>query len=441
MASNYQPMSNIWQAALRAAFALALIALPIQKALLFQQFSAGLSPFETAALFPADLAVVFLLLVWGLKSIIGRQGQKFSTGERPLLLAGLAFLIFTLGSVLLAPWLYLGLAQWFHVAFGLGLFAFARSEWRNVKSIALPLIIGIASLEALAALSQFAFQHSVGLQILGETVANPTLPGIAKISLGAERVIRAYGTFSHPNVLAAFLGVSMLWLTGWYLNKRPRSSAGEILFWATLALLLAGLLVTFSRTAIILTLLALLGLLIWQWLHGRPKADNFERKRLLGIAGVVLIGCLGFTALFFPLVSQRAAFSADDQAVALRLYYLKVAAVMVENRPLLGVGTGNFVPALRQYADPRLPAWAFQPVHNLYALIVAEAGLPALISFLAIIGLVMWQWRRAALARAQPLKRAFLIAAGILILASLLDHYAWTTGAGRYLWWLVLGVI
>ena len=45
----------------------------------------------------------------------------------------------------------------------------------------------------------------MGFWFLGESILGPEIPGVAKIVVAGGKILRAYGTFPHPNILAAFL--------------------------------------------------------------------------------------------------------------------------------------------------------------------------------------------------------------------------------------------
>ena len=82
------------------------------------------------------------------------------------------------------------------------------------------IIVGLLALsgliQSLLAVSQYFLQHSVfGSKWLGEIVLSPELPGVAKIVVDGEKIMRAYGTFPHPNILAGFLLVTIF--LSWYL--------------------------------------------------------------------------------------------------------------------------------------------------------------------------------------------------------------------------------
>ena len=70
-------------------------------------------------------------------------------------------------------------------------------------------------LQGLIAIYQFIFQHSlfnssILAKITGETAIGPQIPGIAKIVVDGEKIIRSYGTFPHSNILGGFLIFSII---------------------------------------------------------------------------------------------------------------------------------------------------------------------------------------------------------------------------------------
>ena len=70
-------------------------------------------------------------------------------------------------------------------------------------------------LQSLIAIYQFVYQHSlfnspILAKITGETIISPQISGIAKIVIDSEKIVRAYGTFPHPNMLGGFLIFSIL---------------------------------------------------------------------------------------------------------------------------------------------------------------------------------------------------------------------------------------
>ncbi len=77
-------------------------------------------------------------------------------------------------------------------------------------------VISLAGfLQSLIAIYQFVYQHSlfnlpILAKITGETAISPQISGIAKIVVDGEKMVRAYGTFPHSNVLGGFLICSVI---------------------------------------------------------------------------------------------------------------------------------------------------------------------------------------------------------------------------------------
>jgi len=80
-------------------------------------------------------------------------------------------------------------------------------------------------LQSLIAIYQFITQHSVFTspilaKITGESIIGPQILGVAKILIDNDKIIRAYGTFPHPNVLGGFLVFTILITIYLYLEHK-----------------------------------------------------------------------------------------------------------------------------------------------------------------------------------------------------------------------------
>lgn len=71
-------------------------------------------------------------------------------------------------------------------------------------------IVGISVIQSIIAINQVIIQKSVGLGALRESFISPSLPGVAKVILGGDKYIRAYGLMPHPNILGGFLLFSIV---------------------------------------------------------------------------------------------------------------------------------------------------------------------------------------------------------------------------------------
>ena len=125
-----------------------------------------------------------------------------------------------------------------------------------------------------------------------------------------------------------------------------------------------------------------------------------------------------------------------------RLFYLNVSYGTFLANPLFGIGQGQFVASLLNF--PNILDWQFQPVHNVYLLILNELG---------IIGIVLFLWfLLATFSNFVPygtkleftwwntyiyFKAIFLAVLFIM----LFDHYLWDIQQGQVLLWISAGLL
>lgn len=204
---------------------------------------------------------------------------------------------------------------------------------------------------------------------LGERRFNLNTIGIAKISFYGREILRAYGTFSHPNSLAGFLLITLeLWRyysSGWF-------------YWLIRCLGLVTIIFSASRAAWLLLII----------------------NSPFRIYGLLFLALFGVFSGWDPL-SWTKRLTLNNEAVKLFLKH-----------PLLGIGWNNYLSQSHFY----------QPVHNIYLLILSQLGLiPTLILGSAI---------RSKIAPQKWPKRIWLI----ILITSLFDHY-WLTLPQN--WWLL----
>ena len=66
--------------------------------------------------------------------------------------------------------------------------------------------------QSLLGIVQFFTKKSIGLRFLGESILGIQIGGSSTFWAGSEKYLRAYGTTSHPNILAAFMFMSLVLL-------------------------------------------------------------------------------------------------------------------------------------------------------------------------------------------------------------------------------------
>ncbi len=242
-------------------------------------------------------------------------------------------------------------------------------------------------------------------------------------------VHNCYTIFCHPGLDPG----SRSWIPAFAGMTKKYDLWRAFVYTLILILLSVALFVTFSRGVIIVG-----GVLFLIWLAHLWR-NNKEYRKLIIFVCILLftVNCLLLT-IYWPYISSRydLVALAGSQSVNLRSFYNQEAIKMIWQKPLLGVGFGNFVPALKQAVS--LSDWQYQPAHNIYLLAAAENGLPALLAFLAFLFLTL---RSAWPCRKNLSVNCLLFTVCCLLFLGLFDHFLWDLQQGQILFWLMLGLL
>lgn len=209
---------------------------------------------------------------------------------------------------------------------------------------------------------------------------------------------RVRGLMSHWMTFSAqlMLGiVSIVALLGFYIFRHPkRNRLRDFLCVLTLALMSLALLLTQTRNAWLGTAL---GVLILSVLYGYRFNLSPSRPALLrGAYGLrwtaAAAAVLTLTVLLMPARYQerlRAGFDTQDYTTSIRIELLKTGWNMVSAHPWAGVGPRMIPNVYSGYATlDDFPPEAYQHLHNNYVQIAAESGLPTLLAWLAMWGVL-----------------------------------------------------
>lgn len=382
-------------------------------------FSKILNRLSTFPLF-IPLSALFLLIAWEFLSIYWSEYKGISF-YRSLKLAEFGLLFFYITQHL----------RWF--------------GFKNLLSIVF--ITGV--FQSAVGILQYLYQHSLGLKILGESVLGPNLAGMAKIVVDGEKIIRAYGTFPHPNVFAGFLILSIFsgfWLL--FTSKIEKNALPWIsILTAGTILQLAAFTLTFSRVAWLAAIIVITVLLISnRKLFHVKQFDFLALNKLKTFALVIIfIAFAAFLALNWSVVVSRTIGVEQNyqQAISYRLLYNDIAINMIKQNSLAGIGNGNFTLKMADYSSEKLSWWQYQPAHNIYLLITSELGIIGLILFLIFIFSII---KMAYLGQNENHETLSFIRLMLAVFVSFLfiglfDHYFWTLQQGQLTFWLVLGVL
>ena len=342
-----------------------------------------------------ELDLARLLILAGLAALLYTHGPRrevFASGLAIplglLLLAGLVATVkwggeprfrFLIESVAL---LYLALAV-----------VRTREEARGALAAAALIAVCLSGIGGVA---QIAQDEATGFYRDGCTPVTQPPPDIP-----AGTVTRAIGSFANPNLLAAHvlllapLGAAGIALAGggaWALRR--------VLVLA-LAVASLGLILTYSRTGVVLGVLAVAAGL---WLSGvRNRGYLVGATAALAIVAFVLLGSCG---------SQGAAgFGRTEQ--------WKETISVIGDNPVYGVGLGRVGDVLHE-RDPRSTS---QHAHNLFLNWWAEAGPLALLAWIWLLAALAWRSLRAGM-DGDIAARGLFVGLVAFVAYSMFDHPA-----------------
>jgi hypothetical protein len=283
----------------------------------------------------------------------------------------------------------------------------------------LNLVVLVAILQSMWAIGQFAWQVNLGVEKIGEPYLAQDIAGVAKFMSQSKdgKIIRAYGPYQHPNILAGTLVVGLL-ASFALITIRGKKRYDTLL----IPLLLLGLIVSFSRSGWLAALLAFAWFLWWIFRHQGWHSVTKQTWLLPGL-------CLFL--IFMPLSQARVTDPEDVAAVSRRSGAYYAIQLLNEHNWLTGLGLGKYENNLQSYWNELgiyYEEWEVEPVHSVPLLLLNEVGLVAFLVFIACLTYVFIQSR-------VPQKWLLLTLAPIY----LLDYYM-ARQPGSIAFILVLGV-
>lgn len=263
---------------------------------------------------------------------------------------------------------------------------------------------------------QVMLGHSIGLDLIGESRITGSFYGVSYLNTGLGSILRAYGTFPHPNVLSGFyLGSLLLFLFS--ALKLGGKSKVFVLFMAVLASI--GILLTFSRTGLIL------GCVVWAF----SLAVYFLLKRKTNSRQVKKLSIIAIPVNLLDRTMEL--FNGASASVNERISLMNNAISLISVSPILGVGIGRFVFAMGGNAPQNsLGISIFEPVHNIFALLLVENGLIVGGLILMLFLFLLF----SAVKSSSTYSRILLVCSTIIVItAGMFDHYLLTFAQGNIL--------
>ena len=506
--------------------------LSIRKVIKFYPINGQFNEYTGIYLYLSDIFLILALVFWGISILQNKNDilsiyRKIFSGNKFLIIIPLLLVIWSFISSgwadnkIIALFRSIKLLEFYllyvYLIFRIVPYGTISSYGASVKHLtptlsslrrggilinAFRITIFMGLFQAIIGIWQFVLQHSLELFWLKESLILPSMSGVAKIILNGEKYIRAYGLFPHPNILGGFLLFSIIitW-TYWKLIKIPlnppftkgengivphgtirilspfvKGRVGEGFLWTILVIQILALLLTFSKSAILGLFIALLYLYVSRgtsrisspFVKGRIKEGFlFHMKHYWKqIAIVILIAFIGLNWLKMDWNTFFAKSWIERET------YLIASFKEINDNPVTGVGMGQFVLVMGRYVPhgTYLENWQFQPVHNVFLLILSELGIIGLGLF------IWWTWKLLKLSpflkgrikggflysnstQKSPLNPLFIngekqsVPRGTLLLTIILksvligfifimffDHYFWDIQQGEVLLFLTFGL-
>ncbi|MCC6616297.1 MAG: O-antigen ligase family protein [Anaerolineae bacterium] len=293
------------------------------------------------------------------------------------------------------------------------------------RRILITLMLVAGSFVALVTLVQVGQQSSLGLHTLGEFQASLITGGKSILSAGDWHYLRPSGLYPHPNMLGGLLAICTLFASARAVNAQGRA---RLVYLGLLILILAALLLTFSRSAWLG--LAVGGLALWLMLR-----LGWHRWLPVVLAGAVT-GAIFFAA-YSPLIAARTGVgeeSVELRSVSDRIVFTDFALRAIREQSLIGQGVGAFPWRSADYITETFYDLLGDQVHQIFLAAWAEMGLVGLILFGGGLLLGLAGGLRAL--GQDRLERAPLLAAALaLIVIGQFDHYPYSQLPLMALWW------
>lgn len=263
---------------------------------------------------------------------------------------------------------------------------------------------------------------------ISEQIASNYGPSVIKME--SERILRAYGGMSHPNILGGFIVIAILFLLIIFINNYSKfSNLIKIFFWTSLFILSTCFILTFSRSAYLALFIALSILLL-----------RFIYKKQFNVIKLFILTLFLFLAInffiFHNLIIARMPSSdiRSDTSEIERVELNKQAINVIRANLFFGVGLGNYIPYVFSNDVGKLKVWQYQPVHNIFLLLLSETGIVGLIMFLLILVLSFIEKLKSK----SHLDFIMLCSLLSIIVIGLFDHYFITSFSGLVLFFLLL---
>ena len=412
--------------------------LPWQTRYFYQaQLATGSWEAGSLSIYISEIILIILLflrfLLWS------KEKNRFSFNFKKNFFSATTFLVLFVGYAFISSWwsvfpelsVYYGLK----LLLALGVFWLIRNKQLSLLRI-LTVLVAAAALQGALATWQFLNQFIPASSWLGIAEQHPQELGVSVVDTGLRRWLRGYGSFPHPNILGGFLTLGLIGALyifeqselAWQKIKTKKIQIYQISILGCLVMITSGLVLSFSRTAWLTSLLIILFIVVLGFTKNKLISFKTLAIVLVCMSAVVIMWVSVYNEPFVTRVTGNGYL--ETMSVNQRLDSLSDSWQMFKKHPVLGVGIGAYTYALHE-TFPQRTVWQLQPPHNTYALIAVElGGLGFLFFVLLIFYLLFIIWKN---------KLLFLLLFSLLFLG-LFDYWWLSLSIGLYLTMFICGL-
>ena len=190
------------------------------------------------------------------------------------------------------------------------------------------------------------------------------------------------GVFSNPNDLA--INISITFPVGLAFLLAAKGGLKKLIWFGAILIMLYGVIATYSRSGFLAMVVSLI-VCIWEFgIKGKRAPILVASFLLFMVSAGVALATPNYMNRLKSIFSDDVEGAGDHGSAEARRELLRRSIDLAIHNPIVGVGPGNF-PAVTQ---------TWKVAHNTYTELAAEAGLPALLLFLAFLALAFRNLRR-----------------------------------------------
>ncbi|MDD5749896.1 MAG: O-antigen ligase family protein [Patescibacteria group bacterium] len=291
-------------------------------------------------------------------------------------------------------------------------------------------------IQSFLAVSQIFSQKVAANKWLGLAEHLPAVLGTSVVEIDGLRLLRAYGSLPHPNILGGFLFVVIfvglyLWINFYRQElakdkkeKISKKKIVELIFIITsLALSSFALLASFSRSALLALLLSLFSVLLINIFRRSWLAASMIAKYLVLFTLVFVSFNIWWPDSWF----SRFDFSSrlEQKSIDERVSSLDQLGWDNFRHGFFGQGLGMNTLAT-YYKYPEKNIYDIQPIHDIFILLLAEVGVVGAFLLFNVVRMIIKSANQVDL-----MSTSLILGLGII---GLFDHYLWTSWTG----WLLM---